>query len=107
MKTHNFANWRRLPALALAGLTLFHAAATAPALRAEVIEEIVAQVNDKVIVLSEYKRSLDSIRGELQQQGASGLDLESRFKEQSANALRELIDQQLLIQKAKIGRAHV
>jgi peptidyl-prolyl cis-trans isomerase SurA len=73
---------------------------TITAARAEVIEEIVAQVNDKVIVLSEYRRSLDSIRGELQQQGASGLDLEARYKDQSVNALRELIDQQLLIQKA-------
>lgn len=98
MKTYNSAIWRRFAGVALAALAVLSTLATGA--RAEVIEEIVAQVNDKVIVLSEYRRSLDSIRGELQQQGVSGLDLEARFKEQSANALRELIDQQLLIQKA-------
>jgi peptidyl-prolyl cis-trans isomerase SurA len=68
--------------------------------RSEVIEEIVAQVNDKVIVLSEYRRSLEGLRAELQQSGLSGLELEARYKEQSANVLRELIDHQLLVQKA-------
>lgn len=68
--------------------------------RAEVIEEIIAQVNDRVIVLSEYRRSLETLRGELQQSGASGLDLEARYQEQAKSVLRELIDQQLLVQKA-------
>jgi peptidyl-prolyl cis-trans isomerase SurA len=70
---------------------------TAPA---EVIEEIIAQVNDRVIVLSEYKQSLEALRQELAENGASGLDLEARFREQSANALRDLIDRQLLVQKS-------
>jgi len=66
----------------------------------DVIEEIIAQVNDRVIVLSEYKKSLDGLREELAQGGASGLDLEARFREQSKGALRDLIDRQLLVQKA-------
>jgi len=66
----------------------------------DVIEEIIAQVNDKIIALSEYQRSLSSLRDELQQSGATGLDLEGRFREQSKNALRDLIDHQLLVQKA-------
>jgi len=66
----------------------------------DVIEEIIAQVNDRIIVLSEYKKSLESMRQELQQSGASGLDLEGRFREQSKDALRDLIDHELLVQKA-------
>src|SRR3990172_3611794 len=65
----------------------------------EVIEEIIAQVNDKIIVLSEFKRSLDSLRQDLAQQ-YQGLELESHFRERSKDVLRELIDQQLLVQKA-------
>ena len=65
----------------------------------EILEEIIAQVNDKIIVLSEYKRSLDSLRQDLAQQ-YQGLELESHFRERSKDVLRELIDQQLLVQKA-------
>jgi peptidyl-prolyl cis-trans isomerase SurA len=66
---------------------------------AEVVEEIIAQVNDHVIVLSEYRRALDTLKQDLGQE-ASGLDLEGRFQERSKDALRDLIDQQLLAQKA-------
>lgn len=83
-------------ALLLAGLC------TRPA-PAEVIEEIIAQVNDKIIVLSEYKRSLETLRQELGQD-LRGLELEARFRERSKDTLRELIDQQLLAQKgAELG----
>ena len=67
---------------------------------AEVIEEIIAQVNDKIIVLSEYQRSLASLREELSQGGLTGLELEGRFRDQSKDTLRDLIDTQLLVQKA-------
>ncbi|MBI2819765.1 MAG: peptidylprolyl isomerase [Acidobacteria bacterium] len=66
----------------------------------DVIEEIIAQVNDRIIVLSEYNRSLQSLRQELQQSGATGLDLEARFQEKAKDALRDLIDHELLVQKA-------
>src|SRR5690349_23470743 len=65
---------------------------------AGVIEEIIAQVNDHAVVLSEYKRSLDSMRQELSQD-ARGLDLEAKFNEKAKDALRDLIDQQLLVQQ--------
>ncbi|MBI4464741.1 MAG: peptidylprolyl isomerase [Acidobacteria bacterium] len=67
--------------------------------RAQVIEEIIAQVNERVIVLSEYQRSLGNLRQELGQE-ASGLELEGLFRERSKDILRDLIDQQLLVQKA-------
>jgi peptidyl-prolyl cis-trans isomerase SurA len=66
----------------------------------DVIEEIIAQVNDRIIVLSEYKRSLETLRQDLQEGGANALDLEARFREQQKDALRDLIDRQLLVQKA-------
>jgi len=66
----------------------------------DVIEQVVAQVNDRIVTLSEYQRSLTSLREELQQSGATGLDLEGRFQEQSKDALRDLIDHELLVQKA-------
>jgi peptidyl-prolyl cis-trans isomerase SurA len=97
MKTNYPSYWRCFASITVVALTLSTAARFA---RAEVIEEIVAQVNDKVIVLSEYKRSLEAIRADLQQQGKSGLDMEAQYKEQAQNVLRELIDHQLLVQKA-------
>jgi peptidyl-prolyl cis-trans isomerase SurA len=66
----------------------------------DVIEEIIAQVNDRIVVLSEYNNSLESLRQELEQSGATGLDLESRYREQSQHVLRDLIDHELLVQKA-------
>ncbi len=76
----------------LAGVCLAPAAA-------EVVEEIVARVNDRVIVLSEYNGSLQALRQELTQQ-ASGMELEGLISQRSGNVLRDLIDQQLLVQKA-------
>jgi len=66
---------------------------------AGVIEEIIAQVNDHAVVLSEYKRSLDAIRQELSQE-ARGLDLEAKYNDKAKDALRDLIDSQLLVQQA-------
>jgi len=64
-----------------------------------VIEEILAQVNDRIIVLSEYQRSLETLRQDLAQQ-FQGADFERELRERSKDVLRELIDQQLLAQKA-------
>ncbi len=84
---------RRFCACALAAWVCFAPAA------AEVVEEIVAQVNNRVIVLSEYNGSLEALQQELSQQ-ASGLELEGLFNQRSKDVLRDLIDQQLLVQKA-------
>jgi len=70
-----------------------------PAPQGEVIEEIIAQVNDRIIVLSEYRMRLDALRQELSQQ-LQGAELETQFRERSQDVLRELIDEQLLAQKA-------
>jgi peptidyl-prolyl cis-trans isomerase SurA len=74
--------------------------AQAPAPTGEVIEEIIAQVNDRIIVLSEYRTSLNALRQDLNQQQLPAAEMEAQFRERSQNILRELIDQQLLQQKA-------
>jgi len=94
-----FRSITRLAAVAILAATVVSALPVRAA-PGDVIEEIIAQVNDRIIVLSEYKKSLESMRQELQQSGASGLDLEGRFREQSKDALRDLIDHELLVQKA-------
>ena len=71
----------------------------APAPKGEIIEEIIAQVNDRIIVLSEYQNSLNTLRRDLAQQH-EGAEIETEFRERSKDVLRELIDQQLLAQKA-------
>ena len=83
-------------------LVLFSALsfAQAPTPTGEVIEEIIAQVNDRIIVLSEYRMSLDGVRQDLTQQQLPAAEFETQFRERSEDILRELIDQQLLAQKA-------
>ena len=68
-------------------------------LAAVVVEEIITQVNDHPVILSEYKRSLEALRQDLSQE-AKGLELEARYNEKAKDALRDLIDQQLLVQQA-------
>lgn len=85
------------PLLLLVGLLL--AGLSARPVPAEVIEEIIAQINDRVIVLSEYQRSLQALRQDLAQE-YNGLELEAHYRERAKDVLRELIDQQLLVQRA-------
>src|ERR1700683_199242 len=64
-----------------------------------VVEEIVARVNNEIVTRSEYIRSRDQLKQEVQQQDASNADKE--FSDKQKDVLRDLIDQQLLLQKGK------
>ncbi|HVP50871.1 MAG TPA: peptidylprolyl isomerase [Terriglobales bacterium] len=64
-----------------------------------VIEEIVARVNNDIITRSELQHSKDETRQELRQQFGDKAD--AMFAERERDLLRDLIDQQLLLQKAK------
>lgn len=64
-----------------------------------VVEEIVARVNNEIITRSEYIRSRDQLKQEIQQQEPSAAD--RVFGEKQRDVLRDLIDQQLLLQKGK------
>src|SRR5271169_3719569 len=64
-----------------------------------IVEEIVARVNNGIISRSEYVRSRDQLKLEVQQQDPSEAD--RLFAEKQKDVLRDLIDQQLLLQKGK------
>jgi peptidyl-prolyl cis-trans isomerase SurA len=64
-----------------------------------VVEEIIARVNNEIVTRSEYVRSRDQLKQEIQQQDAANAD--RAFAERQRDVLRDLIDQQLLLQKGK------
>jgi len=64
-----------------------------------VVEEIVARVNNEIVTRSEYIRSRDQLKQEVQQQDAANAD--RVFADKQRDVLRDLIDQQLLLQKGK------
>jgi peptidyl-prolyl cis-trans isomerase SurA len=65
----------------------------------QVVEEIVARVNNQIITRSEYQRSKDQLRDEIRQQDPANAD--KAFAEREKDVLRDLIDQQLLLEKGK------
>jgi peptidyl-prolyl cis-trans isomerase SurA len=70
------------------------------ALRADsVVEEIIARVNNEIITRSEFVRSRDQLKQEVQQQDPSNAD--RVFAQKQRDVLRDLIDQQLLLAKGK------
>jgi peptidyl-prolyl cis-trans isomerase SurA len=93
-----------LPALA-AG----QAAAAAPATPAaaagsaadpgHVVEEIVTRVNGQIITRSEFLRSKDQLKDDVKQQDAANAD--KLYAEREKDVLRDLVDQQLLLEKGK------
>jgi peptidyl-prolyl cis-trans isomerase SurA len=71
------------------------------ALRADdtVIEEIVARVNNQIITHSEYLHGKEELKKETQQQDPANAD--KLVAERDKDVLRDLIDQQLLLEKGK------
>ena len=63
----------------------------------QIVEEIVARVNNDVITRSEFQRS----REQMTQEAAQQQQLGDAAKPQEKDVLRDLIDRQLLLQKAK------
>ena len=64
-----------------------------------VIEEIIVRVNNDIITRSELLHSKEEVRQELKQQFADKAD--AMFAQRERDVLRDLIDQQLLLQTAK------
>ncbi|MGO9576279.1 MAG: peptidylprolyl isomerase [Terriglobales bacterium] len=64
-----------------------------------VVEEIIARVNNEIVTHTEYIRSRDQLKQEIQQQDPANAD--RIFAEKQRDVLRDLIDQQLLLQKGK------
>jgi peptidyl-prolyl cis-trans isomerase SurA len=65
----------------------------------QVVEEIIARVNNQIITRSEFARSKDQLRDEVKQQDPNNAD--KAFAEREKDVLRDLIDQQLLLDKGK------
>lgn len=75
-------------------------AAVAALISAEVIEEIVAIVNDDVITLSEYKENHDSVYQAMRAQ-LQGEEFEKQYNRFKAELMETMITDILLLQKAK------
>lgn len=78
----------------------FIALACLPALAGDqVVEEIVCRVNNQIITHSEFIRSKDQLRDEVKQQDPN--DADKVYADKEKDVLRDLIDQQLLLEKGK------
>jgi peptidyl-prolyl cis-trans isomerase SurA len=72
-----------------------------PALSAgQVVEEIITRVNNQIITQSEYERSKDQLRDEIKQQ-KDVKDPDKVYSDREKDILRDLVDQQLLLDKGK------
>ncbi len=67
---------------------------------ARIVERIIARVNSEIVTQRMFEREREKVRAQLAQQ-YSGPELEAQLREQSKNLLRDLIDQALMVQKAK------
>jgi peptidyl-prolyl cis-trans isomerase SurA len=65
----------------------------------QVVEEIIARVNNQIITRSEFERSKDQLREEVKQQDPNNPD--KAFADHEKDILRDLMDQQLLLDKGK------
>jgi len=70
----------------------------------KVVEEIIARVNNEIITRSEYEKSLNTADEEIRQDCAGKCTperLQAELAERKKTALRDLIDQSLLVQRGK------
>ena len=84
---------RKLLPVALLGLAL-------PVLAGDVIETIVARVNNDIVTLSELSKNRMQLRTELTQR-LRGVELQTQLVEKEKDLLRDLVDNLLLVQKGK------
>jgi peptidyl-prolyl cis-trans isomerase SurA len=66
----------------------------------KLVGRIIARVNSDIITNWEYDRESAQLRQQLAEK-YSGAELDAQFRAQSKNLLRDLIDQDLMVQKAK------
>jgi len=63
------------------------------------VEEIITRVNSQIITRSEFLRSKDQLRDDVKQQDPANAD--KLYAEREKDVLRDLVDQQLLLEKGK------
>jgi peptidyl-prolyl cis-trans isomerase SurA len=102
MKNHiPFVTRSLVAAMAVAQL-LIPAGAHAQS-KAAVVEEIIARVNNDIITMSDYQKADQQLREEVAHdcQGCPPDKVQGQYKDQQKDLLRGLIDQSLLVQRAK------
>jgi len=67
---------------------------------ARIVDRIVARVNNEIVTQRQYDPQMADLRTSLARD-YSGAELETKVREQSKNLLRDMIDQDLMVQKAK------
>src|SRR5580693_10086914 len=65
----------------------------------QVVEEIITRVNNQIITRSEFLRNKDQLKDDVKQQDPANAD--KIYAEKEKDILRDLIDQQLLLEKGK------
>jgi peptidyl-prolyl cis-trans isomerase SurA len=74
-------------------------AAAAPVVTGQIVEEIITRVNGQIITRSEFLRSKDQLKDDVKQQDPANAD--KLYADREKDILRDLIDQQLLLEKGK------
>lgn len=74
-----------------------------PVPKGQVIERIIARVNDSVVTSHQYQKALAALHVQIKQgcPACSEAQLEAKFQDQQKDVLRDLIDQSLLVQRAE------
>jgi peptidyl-prolyl cis-trans isomerase SurA len=85
--------------LCLVTVAFFCSCVLAAAQGGQVIEDIVTRVNGQIVTRSEFDRSKDQLKDECKQQDPANPD--KCFADKEKDVLRDLIDQQLLLEKGK------
>jgi peptidyl-prolyl cis-trans isomerase SurA len=82
---------------------LFVAGPVSAQQKGTVVEEIVARVNNEIITLSDYQKAGEALQQEVAEscQGCTQDKIQAEYKDQQKDLLRGLIDQALLVERAK------
>lgn len=90
------------PLSIFAGLILGPSICLAQA-KGTVVEQIVARVNNQIITMSDYEKASAGLAQEVRQdcQNCTPEQIQAQVKDRQKNLLRDMIDQQLLIERAK------
>lgn len=90
-------------AIVLAGISLAAPTDVNAQAKGTVIEEIVARVNNDAITLSDVEKADQSLHEEIAHecQGCTPDKIDAAYKDGQKNLLRDLIDQSLLVERAK------
>lgn len=79
------------------------ARAQTDARKGQIVDEIIARVNNQIITLSQYQKAEQDLRQEVAQdcQGCAPDKIQSEYNDQQKDLLRDMIDHDLLIDRAK------